>query len=307
MPSPMETAQSQLWLEQERQKMAQQQAEQAKLEAEQKRQADLTAWGGKVDTAFNNAKNYGANRLSELGLADDPYGIMAAYEAELGTARTNVPELAADVNGYFGPQVFDNVYNRKRDATRTGYRRELDAFAGPDVGNTWFADTADDDILQSILNDQYTSSLDTLERQRSRGQLNQGAFEQALAGLETAKTGAMSKLQDTGMGILSNNRQQLQSKASSYYDRANNFDFGDSFNSAGLKTDFENFGNQLKGRLEGDIRGAVGDMQLFDVPTIGAKARTSQGMTNTSIPGGLYDMFKMEMDKRQTTNQQGAF
>lgn len=198
--SPMEQAQAQLAIDNAAAKRESDAAARAAAAKAAEEAAGRTRTQGAVNQAYQQGQTFGQNRVNSLGYADN-YGLLDAYNELLTGARSSVPQVSDSVGSYFNyDDLWSKATNRVQDTQRTKLDNAYRGITKPGWESGYFADTADDPILEAILGDQYGQSFDKLDAARARGQLSQGAFDNSLRGLDTKKESAMSTLQDLGGG-----------------------------------------------------------------------------------------------------------
>lgn len=257
---------------------------------------------------FNNARGFAQQRMGREGIPDN-YGVSDYFNTLLEREFSGLPR------GSRAPESInlDTLYERAIGDTREGQRRrlsgQLDSQLGENFAVTRFGDTADDSILDSILGTQRTGAQDAITRARSRGQLNEAGLAAANRGLSEAEQRARSTLQSLGGGVLARNRDTLNNERSSLADRIRNLDLGGSIDIGGSIDAINNRANELGGRLEGDIRAAVGDTNLFDTGQLLGRAGAEQGFINPGRVGGVArregDPLTSEFEDRRNRRTQG--
>lgn len=337
--SPMEQAQAQQVLNEQAQRAAAQQAqeqrnyEQQKLQeqraredqaaaAEATRQQTIAAQAeaekqkalqGKRDQ-FNaygtTGQAYGASKLGSLGF-QDTYGVGAAYNNALKDWQTT---KGANIDNYDGSAfdaagTWDKVYGDTQTAERTKLQNGFSNMTNPGWQKNYFADSADDSILDAILGKQFTDATTQFDTAMKRGQLTDGAFSSASASLADKKLAAKSTLTDLGDGVLGGYRSQLTDEAKGYADKIGSWNLGNNFNLDNVTKGFQSTTDSLKGRMEGDIRRAVGDTQLFDTAKLLGLAGVTGGASNNPLQSAFTNAANTndpETDKR-TTGTVGVF
>jgi hypothetical protein len=284
-------------------------AEQAAA-AERQRQADAKAaqiakTAGQVSSYYSQGQNYGLTHQSNLGYKDT-YGLLDAYNSALGYARNAVPEDASNVGSYFD---YDTMWNKAVNDAQTREAGKLDtAYRGATKTgweNNYFADTADDEILNAILGEQYGTSKSTIDAAKARGQISEGAYNNAISGLDTRKTAALSELQDIGGGVLSKYRGNLDDIAKGYNDQITNYKLGNQVSIDDMLAAFGTKTGELTGRMQGDIRNALGDTALFNTDSIIAKGNSGAGAQNNPLLSAFKDA--TSDDPTRTTGTTGVF
>jgi hypothetical protein len=203
----------------------------------------------------------------------------------LDAARAGAPDIVQDASALFGPQLFDNAYNDVKTQYRNNLTGQLDQFAGRGFEYERFGDTADDDILSSIVGTQYDDANQTLQRALSRGQINEAGMGYASQDLSRQKSGANSRAQDFGGGVLQGYRDQLTGLSNQFRDTVSNAGLGDNFNFDVKRGRIDDLYNNLSGRMEGDIFNKVGDYSFFNTDSLLGKAANRSGtMNNNTSP-----------------------
>lgn len=288
-------------------------AARAELKEKKQHNLDVQKSSERMGSAYNSNISYGRNQLATRGIDNDKYGVMAAYQAELDRVRGGAPEIVSDPSSIFSPTLFDDTYNRIRGTQRGKIGRDADAFMGDGFADTMFADTADDDILSSILGDQYNDALGNIDRAHSRGTINDGGYQMALKELGKQKSAGNARAQDTGLGVLQSYRGQLNNEAKSFRNRIDNWDLADTLDLDGERGKLDGLKSSLSGRMEGDILNAIGGQNYFDTDTILGKAGNASGIQNNSTALGAsptangVSLTTKDEDKNKNLGSTGEF
>lgn len=302
-PHPMQEANAQMAVERERARLEAEAAARQQAIADQQRRDTLAQAAAAQQRAYDSALGYGNSRLRALGITDD-YGIMDLYRSELDQARAGLDPM--NVSPSFGTSLFDTAY----DIARSGYRRNLSnefgQFTGDDYGTAQFADTADDDILNSLLEEYFGDANSAIQRARDRGTLNDAGFTKAQSELARQKQVASGTLSDIGLGVLSGYRKQLNDQVGGYTSRINAADFGDNINLSNWENALTSAVAGLRGRMSGDIYKAVGDQTFFNTDKILARGTNAMGATNTALTP-LQQSFLDQEEQKRTAGNTGVF
>lgn len=303
--SPQEQAQAQIQIDEANAARQAAAAEQERQRAAAEKQANIERTTGQVNQLYNQGQAFGQQRDQNLGFADT-YGLLDTYNQSLNNARSQVPSVADNPASYFD---FDNLWNKATNQVQSAQQSKLDnTFRDKTkVGwqNNYFADTADDSILDSILGDQYGSAFDTIDAARARGQISQGAFDNTVRGLDQKKLGARSTLEDLGLGVLGGYRTDLGGIADQYSDQITNYKLGQNLNLDDFTAALGNRKNELSGRMQGDIYRAVGDTNLFNTDALLAKGSAAAGVSNSPLRNAFRD--PNLTDPTRTTGTTGVF
>lgn len=204
----------------------------------------------------------------------------------------------------FGSDIGSNLINDLRNEQIRGYKNAINEYAPEGFETNAFAGTADDAIIDAILAEQFGEASDSILRARDRGTLNDQGFRYAMDNLNTQKTAAGSRLQDTGGGILEGYRTQLGDIAGNARTGAGNFDFGDTFDPTHYGNLISTRQGELSGRLEGDIRNAIGGEQFFNTADLIQKGGIGQGAQNTGLGGQSGSLLAAIGNRKQEEEQQ---
>lgn len=319
VPSAMEEAQAQISLERERAKLAQEQSNADRARSDAEKAAKVTKATGKQQTNYDAAVDYGnkqtTNRGFDQGLVDQ-YGVGNMYRDELDRTRRGFQE--DDTSALYGERTaYDDAVGQGTSRYRQDLGKQFDQFAGDGFSQNTFADTADDDILESILGGQYNDTLAQIDASKARGTLNDTGYSKALQKLNAQKLSGRSQIEDLGRGVLSGYRGQLDTLAGNERAKIGNAGFSNPYDVSGSQGRLNSLRDQLSGRLEGDVYRATEGQSFFDPSAIQSYGTTQQGFFNPSkkaAVGGenpLLDAFqdpnKSGTNPLSTSGSNGAF
>jgi len=303
---PLEEARAQILIEQERASIqAQQRAAELEREAVQA-ETDRTSFDRNLDQAFEGALTSGSANIEERGLVLEDF--LPQLTTALESTRRSVPFLDPNPGSFFGDDIADIVLNRAQDTQRRGFRNDLNEFAAPGFAQTLFPGTADDAILQSILNEQFEPASDSILRAFQRGNLTDQGFRTASDQLGSQRDVGLARLQDIGGGVLGGFRGELRDIAETGFNRANTFELGETFDPSSTQGLIDTRFADQSTNLGGAIRGALGSEQLFNIEDLITRGGISQGAQNPT--GGLFDAFatrNKEREKRRGLGSEGVF
>lgn len=303
--SPQEQALAQIQIDNaaaERTRAAQA-AEQARKD--QERREGITRTADKTNQLFTQGQTIGGQRAQNMGF-DDTYGLLDTYNNMLSAQRMQVPDISENPGSYFD---FNSLWDKSVNQVQSGQQTRLDNEfrSKTPVGwqNNYFADTADDSILDAILGEQYGSAFDTVDAARARGQLSQGGFDNTLRMLDQKKLGARSTLEDMGLGVLGGYRDELTNLSKQFGDKVTNYKLGQQLNLDDFTTAAQSRAGELGNRMRGDIYRAVGDTSLFNVDSLMARGGSQAGVSNSPLRNAFRD--PSITDPTRTTGTTGVF
>lgn len=303
---PLEQARGQILIEQERARIqATQLAAQLQRETDQ-RDLDTTDFNRNLEQAFQGALTRGSDVITDRGLNLDDF--LPQLTSSLQSTRQSVPFLDPNPGTFFGPDIADIILGREQTNQQRGFRNELEQFAAPGFARDLFPNTADDAILQSILNEQFQPASDQILRAFQRGNLTDQGFDTANTQLGSSREAGLARLQDIGGGVLGGFRDELRGIADTGFNRANTFELGGSFNPESTRGLIDTTFADQSSNLGGAIRNALGGEQLFDIEGLIARGGIAQGGQNPTA--GLFDAFatrNKEREKKRGLGSEGVF
>jgi len=308
-PSPQEQAAARDWEAQQEFAREQRRADAERLRLAEEKKVQDAAWTSSKGAAYNNALSSGTGRLSSMGLGPgDEYGVYDQF-----TGRINQNNLGLTVGGdystAFSPTILDEILGTSRTGQRNKYKTAFNSQVSPYFAEDEFGGSRDDAILASILDQQYQDAMGDLTSARDRGQANQIVYDRALRDLGTAKSTANTELQGIGRGVLENIQTDINRRRQGSLDTAAGWDFGTTYDPSAEAGRIRSYAGERGQQLEGDIRGAVGGKEFFDVSSLLGKAQARVGNqttpTGTSGTGtsALYDTFQNEAERDATNTR----
>jgi len=308
-PSPMEQAQARDWeAAQEFERQQRQEATARDIAAQQKAAADA-AWMSSKNAAYTGALSGGTNKLRGLGIeSGDPYGVYDQFTNRINTANQSL-QTGADFSGAFAPTILDEILGSARTGQRNKYRTSFNEQVSPYYAEDTFGATSDDAILNSILDQQYADAMSGLDAAKGRGQASQAVYDRALKDLGTARYTANTDLQNIGRGVRQSDIDAINQRRQSALDSAANWDFGTTYDPMQEANRVRGYAGERQAGLEGELRGAVGGKEYFDINSLIGKAAARVGNattpTTTGGTGALYDTFQNQAaaDAANKTNE----
>jgi hypothetical protein len=276
-----------------------------------KKEAADEAWMSGKNAAYQGALTGGISKLTGLGLTSgDDYGVYDQFTNRINTANQSLAQ-GADYSGAFAPTILDELLGSARTGQRNKYNTAFSSQISPYFGEDEFGSTSDDAILSSILDQQYNDALTDLGASRDRGSTNQATYDRALRDLDTTKATANTDLQNLGRGVLEDIQGDIGTRRQAALDQAANWDFGTSYDPTAEANRIRSYADERRSGLEGEIRGAVGGKEYFDINSLLGKAAAKVGTQSTGTTGtsALYDTFENEAQRKDesTKANEGTF
>lgn len=259
--------------------------------------------------AREGAESDYAKYYKDTGLAaDDPYGLHSRYMDAFNKALGAVPGNETNIN-LNTKDFFSGAQTGATTAERNELQQGLYGITPQGWQKNYFADTADDAILQQILDQQSGELKGSLEQQLGRGQISQGAYDYALAQMGNLSSGAMQNLQNIGQGVLSGYRTGLDDMVNNFQNSITNYQLGQQLDPTKFGTDLAAKAEGYKGGMSGDIYRAFGNTQLFDPNSLVAKAGSVVGAGNPPTAGGNPQGTgtAQDIEDRRTIGTSGVF
>ena len=301
-------AQSQISILNEQARLAEQQRVAEDARQSTQRERDTQSFNTNLSGALEGARGRAIQDITGKGLDANQYS--NEIEQMLNSIRGQVPQLDSNPGSYFANQnIADLVLGNATTNQRTQYSNQVNNLFGNDFANQKVSSTADDDLINSILGEQYNPALEQVQRAFERGTINDQGFQTAMNALNNQKTSANASLQTTGGGLLQAIRDSLSGVGNEARNAASNYQLGTTFDPTSYTSRADSIYNEGIGGLEGSLRNAVGGQNFFDIGSILNQGRTAQGTANNSNRA-LFDAFAAEQkdkDKQRGLGTQGVF
>lgn len=245
-----------------------------------------------LQDSMANAPAWGQAYAGSIGLnAGDPkiQSIINQIAGDLGTRAPRDLE-SGNPEQYFNSDAFKQGFNDYESRARRANTSQVSNAFAPGTESNLLPDSEIDNIVNTILGEQKGLASTKLGYQQKRGLLNPVGVEQANKTLENQGKAASSTLTSLGQGVLDKDRSALTDIIANAGTAASSWMLGNNdFSVSPYQQQLTEKAQRERGNLEGDVRSALGNTQLFDIPTIVSQAGTAQGSDNLnfgSIPGG---------------------
>jgi hypothetical protein len=295
-PTALEQAQARDWEAQQEDVRETRREEKAAEKEEDKKAISDAAWLSSKNAAYGGAKSGAASRLNALGIgAGDQYGVWDQVNNRYDTANAGL-QTGADYSGAFNSSIVDEILGSARTGQRNKYGTAFSSAISPYFAEEQFGSTSDDAILASILDQQYSDAMTDLQASRARGSTNEATYNRALRDLDRTKATANTDLQNIGRGVLEDITGDIGTRRQGSLDQAANWDFGTTYDPTAEANRIRSYADERRAGLEGELRGAVGGREFFDVNSLLGKAAAKVGNQSTGTTGtsALYDTFENE-------------
>lgn len=276
-------------------------ARQQTLQRQQQEREARDRYTGAREGAINTARSTATNELTRRGLDPSRYG--GSLNAEIDRIAGSIPDLDPNPGNYFDPAFVGRVLGGEETAARDRNTRSVRDQFGTGFERNAVTDTADDAFLDSILDQQFGEARGTLDRARARGDLNDVGYNAATSELDRGRTTGRTTLSGIGDTVLGRYRDELAGIGTNASNAASGWNLGDADFSVNPFTDqFNQARTRQQGSLEGDVRGAVGSTQLFNVGDILSRGAKVQGPTS----GDPNDFVSSVLNRRRSNTDRGV-
>lgn len=251
------------------------------------------------NTRLQDAKN---NIISQLyantGLTGDKF--LSDVETAYTGARSKIPEGAINVGDYLdvGGTV-NNIMSNQLTRLRNDATSRASSLFAPGFENSYLADTADDPIIDKILNESFATFQTGLDNAKKRGTLNDIGFTAARGALDTDRTKAAATLQALGSDILSSGRSSIAAIGNEARTRAGSLNFRDSFDPESYASRARSTASDFLSTLEGRLRNSVDPSTFSDLQRLLNNGGSAQG------PLGGGNVAFDEDNRRRRSDQRG--
>lgn len=264
--------------------------ERYRREADQRAEREERQEGREFDRnlaqAVTTGRNTGEGYLASRGLSEGDFG--SVLDQIIQDQRALVPKLDSNPNAYFTSDVFATGLDRHQAALRANNTSAVNSNFAPGFESNYLPSNSIDDIVNEILGTQRGTASQQIDFQRARGLLNDSGFNTAQQRLGEQEQAARGTLNSLGTAELAKDRSGLTNIIANAGNAASSWTLGTpKFTLDPYKTQVQDFATRELSTLGGDIRGALGGTQLFDIPSIIAAAGTAQGPQNLTTVDAL--------------------
>lgn len=260
-------------------------ARDAATAAEQAKTGARSTFNDQLAAAIAGAGGTGSNYFKARGLNPGDTGDINQI---IQSITRQVPDLDTNPAQYFSDDAFASGVDKLQTANRQGQTAKVNTMFAPGFENNLIPQSAADPILASILGDQQKTAQTTLDFNKARGLLNDAGYTAANTALGQQGSAGRATLAGIGNSVLGVDRSHLTDIRGQAGDAASSYNFGQP------EPDFSSYYGRAQStaasdlsNLEGSIRGAVGNTNLFDPATALQKGGIMQGPINltTAVPG----------------------
>lgn len=244
--------------------------------------------------------------LRSLGL--DPTQYIPLISAEFDKVASSA-SLQKDPYSVFSDDITTSVVNAEK-ARRTGqFSKEYENVFGTAADQQAAPSSLLDDAINSILTQQRGVAQQQLDRGKARGIYNDVGYNAGLSAIDTAMATGRSSLGSLGSGLINTYRGGLDEIGNKAYNAASSVGFDPTFSLDPYISEYNDYVGRTRNNAAGDLRGALGNTNFFDLSNIRSAAGTAQGALNlrdTDVATALQERRRTQ-SARRGLGSQGAF
>lgn len=263
-------------------KLAQEQRDRDSQAAELARQAQAksdsaNAWTNSRGAALERARGGFNNAFQSRGVDITPY---QGWVNNLLQTQYDTVQPGSDPTTSFNDDWIASNISGLQSGQRSQYQQAAknNFYTGYDADV--FKDTADDGIIDSILNTQRGNATASLDRAKARGQLNTSGYNSAITTLGNQFKTGRETAQKLGQGVIDDYRGQLRSYGDRATADAGNWTLGNKYDVNDYITPFNSAKDDLTGRFSDAVTGALSGQEFFDIGDVLNSGFQSQGGIN---------------------------
>lgn len=244
--------------------------------------------------------------IQQRGL--DPAQYEPLVKAEFDRISAAAP-ADIDPKGVFADNIASAVLDGEQARLRNQYLQQTDEKFGSNYGQKAITSSLLDDTIQSILSEQRQGAEQYLDRGKARGIYNDVGYNAGRSAIDSAANIGRAKLGSMGHDVINKYRTDADAIRDKAYGEASGFQLGRQFS----LDPYISQANELVGRANsnasGDLRGAIGGTNFFDLSALTNRAGQAQGAMNfrdADVASALKERRRVNATTRGLGSQ-GAF
>jgi hypothetical protein len=287
---------------QERQQfLSQQQQEQAKRQQEEQQFNQMlgTVRGSNYDLAKSVIDSYGLNSQE----------FSPRIQSELDRMLVGTKPGADITNIVNGRSIASSILDDELRKQRTQLGQQAEQKFGGNFSDRFVQGNMLDGIVDQIVSEQKQNALDFVDRGAKRGIFNEIGQSAAMNKIGQSAEVGRSTVSNLAGGIIDNYRTQLGGVRDQAFNSAQGFNFGSNINFDELLGRASEIGQRAQTNAPGELRGAVGGQNFFDLSNIKMAGGQAQGAINnrdTEI-GAALEQRRRNSAMSRGIGSQGAF
>jgi hypothetical protein len=249
------------------------------------------------DAAITDFRNRARTRLDARGLAGDDYNYL--IDRAITAGRNATPNLDTNPSQYFTDDLLDSAITGAQSDRRANYTNQTHSTFANNFERGLFADTADDEFINSILSTQRSGAVSALDLARARGSLDQTGYDAAMEQVNQMETAGRAQANQLGGAVLQDYRGQARNVGDRARSAASGYTLGSDFNLGGYQSELNSLVGSLNNNLQGDITTALAGQNFFDIGDILTRGGTAQGPVNpASLPAFMAERERVRNAER---------
>lgn len=272
-----------------------------KMQAETEKRDRIDSYNRYLTEAIAAGPDLGAGYARSIGLNPGDPNIQSVIQRIVGNIGSKAPrnlDSTIDPGSYFSSDAFDQEFSNEQSRARQANTAQVRNRFAPGFESSLLPDSDMDSIINDIIGEQKGLASTRLGYQSKRGLLTPQGTEQANKSLGNQEQAARSTVGSLARSALDKDRSSLIDIVANAGNAASTWMFGnDAFSVDPYQNQVNERASRERAGFGGDVRAALGNTELFDIPTLVSQAGTAQGSDNLnfgSIPGGA----KKENTKR---------
>ena len=241
------------------------------------------AFGKSMTEGVEGLRARGREMVAGRGLDPAEYG--GTIDSAINAVTRGIDPKDANPGQYYTDSVIEKALGDVRDQRRTAYKTNLSNVFQPGFEQKYFTDSADDNIIDQIMQQQRGDATRYAMRMRDRGQMDDAGYVAALARINDMEQTGRATAQKLGGAVLQGNRTRLTDIANEATAAASGYELGQKFDYNTWGDKFNTTRDALTGSLDGDLRSAIGGQKYFDLGDLVMRAGQAQGTSNPQMEG----------------------
>lgn len=280
--------------------LQQQQEEAKRLEEEQK-----------FNQLLGNVKGSNYNLAKSV---IDSYGLNSAdfsprIQSELDRMTAGFKPGTDITNAVNGRTIASSILDDELRTRRNQYQQQANQQFGGNFADKFVSSNLLDDVVNDIITSQKKGALDFVDRGTKRGIFNEIGQQGAMSKINDSYEVGRANVSNLAGGIVDNYRTQLNGVRDQAFNTASGYNFGSNVNFDELLGRAGEIGQRAQSNAGGELRGAVGGQNFFDLSNIRNAGGMAQGVVNnrdTEI-GAALEQRRRNSAMSRGIGSQGAF
>lgn len=251
-------------------------ARKAQAEEEAKERARFNQ---QLSAAYSSSLTGAEQYFRSQGL--DPKAYMPDIQSSAASRRSSIPDMAHDPGSYFG-NLGQSVYQQLEEGGRQKALRDVNTYANTGFARELIPDTADDDIIASILGEKTSEAEQYVNNLLARGVVTDTGASAGMKAVGDQRFGVQDIIRELASAALEQGRGTIRDTATDAKTAAQQAMLGSSFDPFKYKSQIDDQVTEFMTSLGGRVRSGL-PTDLFDFSKVLNKAGAGQGAQNTAF------------------------